>query len=216
MCARLFGYAEEPLAPDVWIVDDPFESDDRSVGKCGDRGLEVQCFRQGHVDHVDTERLEVGGQLRDAFGVGAAADPDPHRPVVLQHVPAVEGARCLDRRDAITLSAHRIFSRDDLGPPFIGTRSADDREVAVDDHGVFDERRVRALRRGDHLVRGPASARERRNVALPLPLRQFGIHVIASVDVGDEPFCEPRGRPPDQGVASEHQFLLRKPNNRMP
>ncbi len=186
------GTATEPLAPDARIVDDRFVADDRAVGKRGDRGLEVQCLCQRHGHHLDAERLKMGRKLRDAFGVRATAEADPHRAVMLQHVAAVEGARRFDRRDAISLSAHRVFGRADLAPPFVGARTADDGEVAVDDHGVFDESRVGALRCGNDLVCGPARVPESRDVSLPLTLGEFDIHVIASIDVGDEPFGEPR------------------------
>ena len=142
--------------------------------------LRWRAFGHGHGYHAGAERLKMRRQLRDAFGIRAPADADPDGPVVLQHVAAVECARRFDRSDAISLSAHRVFGRADFAPPLGGSRTADDCEVAVDDHGVFDEHRVGTLRCGDHLVCGPARDSEGDDVSVPLTLGEFGIHMFAS------------------------------------
>ena len=86
-----------------------------------------RAFDTETVIDVHAKRSKMRLQLRDSFGIRAAANADPHDPAMLQHIATVEGARCFDRRDAISLSTHRNFGRGDLGPPLIGAGTADDR-----------------------------------------------------------------------------------------
>ena len=78
--------------------------------------LRCSAFVTGTATTSTPNGCEMSVQLRDALGVRAAADADPDRAAVLQHVAAVERAGRLDSRDAIPLSAHGVLGRGDLGP----------------------------------------------------------------------------------------------------
>ena len=71
----------------------------------------------------------------------------------------------------------------------------------------------------------PARVVERYDVGVPLPLREFGIDVIAALDVGDQSVGESRGWSSDESMAGGHQaptvsvsfaFDPRRPSSRMP
>jgi hypothetical protein len=155
------GHCKEAVTPERGVVDERLVADDGAVGQRGDGRLEVQHLGQRHGDDVRAEWSKVGLELPCAVGVRPAAHADPHRAVVLEDVAAVEGARCLDMGDPVAQSAHGVLGRLGLGLALVGAGPADDRQVAVDHHGVLDEHGIGALGGSWDLVGGPACAVQR-------------------------------------------------------
>ena len=141
----------------------------------------------------------MGAQLVDAGLVGAAAEPDPDRAAVLEHVAAVEGAGLLDARDAVAEPGERLLGARGLRLALVGAGAGDHREVAVHDRGVLDEDGVGAVVGRVHLVELPALGLERRDVAEPLPPRLLDVD-RHPLEVGQQPFGETGAGPADQGT----------------
>ena len=130
---------------DEWWI-----ADDRAIGQCCHRGLEVEHAIEWNRDHVRTEGREDLAQLAQSLGVGSAASPDVHGATDLEGIAAVERSRRIDSvRRAAEAFDDPLHLRD-LGCAGIGPRSRDHREVAVHQDRVLDEHGIgAAVRRGD-------------------------------------------------------------------
>ncbi len=140
------------------------------------------------------------GQLLDAGGIGPAAAPHPDLAAPLEDVTAVEGAGRLDVRDAVALAAHGNLDRRGLGPARQCPGSADDREIAVHDHGVLDEDRVGTVVGRLDLGQRPAGRDEGGDIRMPLPVGAVEVDGLA-LDMRDQPVVKARTRSADEGAA---------------
>jgi hypothetical protein len=129
----------------------------------------VKHSRERDCDHPGAEGREDGPQLRNAFAVRPAATADVHGVADLEHIAAIQRARCLDAVDLIAEGVDGLLGVDRLGLALVGSGPRDDHDVAVDDHRVLDEDGVRTVVSGRDLERGPAVVRERLHIRVPLP-----------------------------------------------
>ena len=92
--------------------------------------LRCSTFVSGTATTRGAERRRGRRELVDAVGVGAPAEPDVDRAVVLEHVAAVEGAGRLDVRDPVAQAAQRLLGARGLRLALVGARAGDHGQVA--------------------------------------------------------------------------------------
>ena len=196
MRARLLGHRLERV-PGRHVVHEWFEADERAVGEGGDSRLQVQHQAHGYAQNLSTQRAEEVGELVEAGPVRPATEPDPDLAVVLEDVASIQGPRLLDPGDPVAETGKGLLGPGRLRPALDGTRSADHGQVVVHQHGVLDERRVRAVAGGRDLDDLPALGGQRRDI--PLPLAEGETRVDGGpVEVGQQSVGQSGTRTTDQ------------------
>jgi hypothetical protein len=119
-------------------VEPPAIGEQRIAPYIGYGGFEVETAGDRHGHYLILIRREDGGQLADAFGIGARGLADIKSAVDAENVAAFDGCWC---RDGVQLAKRRESARQRLGFGLARFRAQreDDGQFVKNDSWIFDE-----------------------------------------------------------------------------
>lgn len=170
----------------------------------------MQRLAHRHGHHDGTKRFDDRSKLTDALTVRTPTPAYVERVTHLEHVTTIERSWRSNPIDRTPQCVDDSLDTVCLRLTLDRSRSGDDGDVAVHDHGVFHEDRVRAVRSGRHLDNIPLVLAQHLDVPLPLTSGKLDVD-RRPFDVCHQPISETRTRGTHECNGQRHTTHRRAP-----